>query len=362
MTGPPGPAASATVAPSCIVLLIDDQPFIAEAVRRLLRDDPTIAYHYCGNPLEAAEMAVRLAPTVILLDLVMPDVDGLVVLERMRAHPATANTPIVMLSSNEDAGTKRDAFALGASDYLVKLPDRVELVARVQHHSQSYLSRVERDAAFRALDESRAELLALNAKLERLTNVDGLTGLSNRRYLDERAGHEWSRAARHQTTMSALMIDVDHFKLFNDTRGHLAGDDVLKLVATTVRESATRPGDLAARFGGEEFIVLLPTTTVAGARHVGERIRARIEALHIAHGAPGAGSHVTVSVGCAATVPVHEESALVLIESADRALYEAKSAGRNRVVAPDHEPATDGGPASRADASRPTAAAASGDV
>jgi signal transduction histidine kinase len=145
---------------SIMVLLIDDQPFVGEAVRRLLRDDPRIAFHFCPDPRVAVETANLVSPTVILLDLVMPGVDGLELLARFRANAATAETPIIVLSTKEDARIKRDAFEKGASDYLVKLPDRVELLARVRYHSEACLNqrrRAEIAAALRASQRALAQ-------------------------------------------------------------------------------------------------------------------------------------------------------------------------------------------------------------
>lgn len=140
------------------VLLIDDQAMIGEAVRRMLAAEPGVVYHYWGDPTTALQQAERLAPTVVLLDLVMPDVDGLTLLRFFRAHPALREIPIVVLSSKEEATTKAEAFALGASDYLVKLPDPIELIARVKHHSRGYVAQIERNEAFAALELSQKAL------------------------------------------------------------------------------------------------------------------------------------------------------------------------------------------------------------
>jgi two-component system chemotaxis family response regulator WspR len=262
----------------------------------------------------------------------MPGVDGLTLVREYRNLPATRDTPIIVLSSREEPTTKELAFQAGANDYLVKLPDRVELIARVRHHSKGYLARLQRDAAYRALDESQQKLLEMNRALQRLSHVDGLTGLSNRRYLDEYLATEWKRAARELNEFSVLMIDVDFFKKYNDSQGHLAGDEVLKQVGNAVRAALHRPADLAARFGGEEFVAVLPGTGLDGAKVLGERICRCVEALAIAHGAPGAGVFVTVSVGGASSQPVRGGQATDLLAAADEALYRAKHEGKNRAV------------------------------
>ncbi|MEO8160658.1 MAG: diguanylate cyclase [Arenimonas sp.] len=315
-----------------VVFLVDDQAMIGEAVRRALASEQDIAFHYCGSGNEAVAKAGQLQPTVILQDLVMPEVDGMALVGRYRANAATRDVPIIVLSSKEDAAIKSEAFAAGVDDYLVKLPDRVELIARVRHHSKAYLARLQRDAAYRALDASQQKLLEMNRALQRLSHVDGLTGLSNRRYLDEYLGIEWKRAARELNDFSVLMIDVDNFKKFNDSYGHMAGDEVLKQVGNAVRQALHRPADLAARFGGEEFVVVLPGTALAGAQVLAERICKRVESLGVAHEASGAGKVVTVSIGGAATMPVRGAQPTDLLVAADAALYQAKHEGKNRAL------------------------------
>lgn len=311
-----------------MVLLVDDQAMIGEAVRRALTQHPGIDFHYCGDALRAMEVAEQIKPTVILQDLIMPNIDGLTLVRKYRDNPATADIPIIVLSTKEDPAVKSEAFAAGANDYLVKLPDNIELIARVRYHSKAYLTQLQRDEAYRALRQSQKQLLEKNLELERLTNVDGLTGLSNRRYLDEYMAVEWSRAARESKCLSVLMIDVDYFKNYNDTYGHVAGDDVLKRVAQAIGNSSERPGDLATRFGGEEFMVILPSTPLYGAYSVAEKLRKQVEGLDIPHERAPCG-HVTVSIGGATAVPARGESALQLIQAADRALYAAKNSGRN---------------------------------
>lgn len=315
-----------------VVFLVDDQAMIGEAVRRALASETDIVFHYCARAADAEAMAARINPTVILQDLVMPEIDGMTLVGRYQANPATRDIPIIVLSSKEDAVVKGEAFAAGVNDYLVKLPDKIELIARIRHHSKSYLNHVQRNAAYRALAESQQKLIEMNQALQRLSHVDGLTGLSNRRYLDEFLATEWKRSARELGDFTVLMIDVDNFKKYNDSYGHLAGDEVLKQVANAVRECLRRPADLAARFGGEEFVVVLPGTSFYGAQVMGERICRRIEALKVVHGALGADSVVTVSIGGASAMPVHGGQATDLLAIADEALYQAKENGKNRAI------------------------------
>jgi len=315
-----------------MVLLVDDQLVVAEAVRRALVDQVDVEFHYCSNPLDALAVAKRVQPTVILQDLVMPSVSGLDLVVQYRADPDTRRIPIIVLSTKEEATVKRDAFLAGANDYLVKLPDTIELIARIRYHSNAYVVQLQRDEAYRALRKSQQELMESNLELQRLTNVDGLTGLSNRRYFNDYLESEWSHAIRAKTPISILMIDIDHFKQYNDSYGHLAGDEVLQTVADTVRRSFRRSTDLAARFGGEEFVVILPLSPAADLQDLADLVVKEVEALKLPHIGSASGAGVTISVGGATIVPQRDDKPFALIEAADKALYEAKRTGRNRAV------------------------------
>lgn len=311
-----------------MVLLVDDQVMVCEAVRRALAHNGDLDFHYCTDPLEAIAVAQRVKPTVILQDLVMPGVDGLDLVRQYRKHPALHAVPVIVLSTKEDPATKSEAFQAGANDYLVKLPDKVELIARVRYHTRAYLDHLQRDEAYRALRESQRELMRANLELERLTRIDGLTGLGNRRYFDEYLTAEWKRCQRTESPLSVLMIDVDHFKRYNDAYGHLAGDDVLKQVARVIQDGSTRSTDLAARFGGEEFVVILTGVPQTGASHVAERLVQGVRDLNIAHGA----DRVTISVGVATAWPDAGGDPARLVNAADLALFRAKNEGRDRLV------------------------------
>jgi two-component system, chemotaxis family, response regulator WspR len=316
-----------------IVLLVDDQVMIGEAVRRALADEPNVLFHFCSESGAALEAAQRINPTVILQDLVMPGVAGLALVREYRAHEATRNIPIIVLSAREEPRTKRDAFTAGANDYIVKLPDKVELIARIRYHSRAYLSAQQRDAAYHALHASQRQLLAANIELQRLSNMDGLTGLNNRRRFDEYASAEWLRAHRDRVSLALLLADVDHFKRYNDTHGHLAGDEALKRIGGAIHSVCGRPADLPARYGGDEFVVVLPGGTTGALYVVGERMRQAVHDLKIENNAPSAGAHLTLSIGGAVTIPTEQDGLLDLIAVADKHLYEAKAQGRNRVVA-----------------------------
>jgi len=296
------------------VLLVDDQAMIGEAVRRALAGEADITFHYCADASAAVGAAEKLAPSVILQDLVMPGTDGLTLLREYRANPVTKDIPVIVLSSKEDPKVKSEAFAAAAEDYLVKLPDKVELIARIRHHAKAYINRLKLAAAYK--------------ELEKLSNIDGLTGLNNRRFLDEFLATEWRRSIREQSDFSILMIDIDDFKSYNDTYGHIAGDEMLKNVALAIRRCVQRPADLAARFGGEEFAVILPATPLEGARNLGEKICRGVENLPVLR----VDAKVTVSVGGSSARPTRDDSYAALLLEADEALYEAKRSGKNRSV------------------------------
>ncbi|WP_019362241.1 diguanylate cyclase domain-containing protein, partial [Pseudomonas asplenii] len=288
-------------------------------------------FHFCADLHQAIAHAIRIKPTVILQDLVMPGLDGLSLVREYRNHPATKDIPIIVLSTKEDPLIKSAAFSAGANDYLVKLPDTIELVARIRYHSRSYMMLLQRDAAYRALRLSQQQLLDTNLVLQRLMNSDGLTGLSNRRHFDEYLELEWRRALREQAQLSLLMIDVDYFKSYNDSFGHLEGDEALRKVAVAIREASSRPSDLPARYGGEEFSLVLPSTSQGGARLVAEKLRHNVAALKIPHSMPSEGSVLTISIGLSTLIPQQGSNYRELILAADKGLYLAKHNGRNQV-------------------------------
>jgi len=314
---PSDEVAESTVNPFRI-LLVDDQPMIHEALRRMLADADDIELHYCREGTEAVKMASDLHPSVILQDLVMPDIDGLMLVKFYNANEITRDIPVIVLSSKEDAKTKAEAFSVGANDYLVKLPDQIELLARIRYHAKAYAALLERNAALK--------------ELKLISITDGLTKLFNRRHFDELFDVEWKRSIREQHAISLIMIDIDHFKQFNDNYGHQAGDDCLVEVAKALQSAAKRPADTAARYGGEEFIVILANTDEKGALTLAENIRQAVVALNIAHDHSSAADHVTVSLGVASEIPSTDSPAERLLKAADQALYQAKEAGRNRTA------------------------------
>lgn len=316
-----------------MVMLVDDQPFVAEMLQRQLTSEKDINFHYCQDPSLAVSTAEQIGPTVILLDFTMPEIDGITLCHFFRANPSTRDIPIIMLSSNDDPATKAQAFEAGANDYLVKLPDSIELIARLRYHSAAYINRLQRDDAYRALRASQMKLEELNMQLLELANMDGLTGIANRRHFDQQLAEEWMRAMRNRRPLTLLMFDIDFFKYYNDSFGHLEGDECLKRIARTAQQVANRPSDTVARYGGEEFIVMLPETDTGGALKVAERLRANVEALQLPNPDAGISPYVTVSVGVTTIVPDVNSTPGDGLKLVDGALYRAKEAGRNRIFA-----------------------------
>ncbi|MBM3845708.1 MAG: diguanylate cyclase [Verrucomicrobia bacterium] len=308
---------------SSIVLMVDDQKIVGEAMRRMLQAEKDIEFHYCSDTASAISRAESIKPTIILQDLVMPGVDGMSMIPQYRAHHATRDIPIIVLSSKEDPAVKRDAFSNGANDYLVKLPDPIELIARVRAHSRAFRSQQQ----LRLLQQ---KLEASNAVLRQLSSQDGLTGIANRQHFDEQLDREWRRCQRNGKQVSLVMIDVDGFKLYNDHYGHQAGDDCLRTVAQALKKTIMRPGDILARYGGEEFVVILPETDLPGAAAVAERLRDAVERLELHHEKSPCSDHVTISLGVACCSPTARMESITLVRHADRALYRAKKSGRNR--------------------------------
>lgn len=315
-----------------IVLLIDDQPMIAEAVRRALGTEKDIEFHYCQDPTKAIAIANKIKPTIILQDLVMPEVNGLMMVKFFRVNRETSQVPIIILSTKEDPKIKSEAFSLGVNDYLIKLPDKIELIARLRYHSSAYIYHKQRDESYAALQESQRQLHEANQALEKLSALDGLTGIANRRQFDAVLNKEWTRAIRNRIPISLLMLDIDYFKLYNDSYGHQQGDVCLKTVAKILHDNEKRPADLAARYGGEEFAVILPETDSKGAQEIANTILQGIRQANIAHASSTVSDTLTASLGVATMTAERERQAADLVAQADRALYQAKAEGRNRVV------------------------------
>jgi diguanylate cyclase (GGDEF)-like protein len=274
----------------------------------------------------AIDIYHREQPDIILLDAQLPDIDGFDVALKIRALEKPEDwTAIIFLTSMDKDEDLARGIEVGGDDYLMKPISEVVLKAKVR--AMHRLVEMQR-----ALVDVTRKLNEANVKLQRLSATDGLTGISNRRMYDELAIREWRRCERMNKPLALVMIDVDHFKLFNDKYGHQAGDECLKKVADQVGRAAPRATDLAARYGGEEFVLVLGETDTDGAKWIANRLRQQVSDLNIPHYATES-RHVTISCGVASVVPSEQFSLETLLKSADFALYQAKKTGRDRVGA-----------------------------
>jgi len=229
-------------------------------------------------------------------------------------HVSVIGAPIII--NSEQVGT----FGIYRN-----ISDRKQAEAELQESQQMLLE------ANNFLEQRKQQLEEANVMLERLSNLDGLTGISNRRYFEQFFNLEWRRAQREQKPITLMMVDVDRFKDYNDLHGHLQGDECLKKLANALQIMG-RAGDLLARYGGEEFVVVLPNTDSEGARHMAEKMLHRVKALQIKHGGSEVSEYVTVSIGLATEVPAEGEDANLLLQKADQALYQSKTEGRDRLT------------------------------
>ena len=307
------------------VLVADDARVMRFATLRILKKLGLEAIE-AEDGLQALELFEREKPDLVLIDVQMPGLDGLEVVRRIRAMSGEHWVPVIFLTSMEDESDFTRGIEAGGDDYLTKPVSPVVLEAKIR--------------AMRRLDDMRRELMAVtlelreaNDRLARLSQQDGLRGLATRRRFAPAPMRELGRARRERRPIALIMADVDHFKAFNDTYGHPAGDDCLRRVAAALRSVCRRPVDVAARYGGEEFALILPDTTEESARsRATEAVRA-VAALEIEHRGSPVARLVTLSLGIAGCVPDADVVADTLVERADQALYAAKRAGRNMAVA-----------------------------
>lgn len=291
------------------VLVVDDTALNRQMLTDLLRSEYTVLVARNGE--QGLELALQHLPDLVLLDVVMPGMDGHEVLRRLKADPRTSTIGVVFITGLDSAQEEERGLRAGASDYVTKPFHAAVVRARVALHLQ--LARQRR-------------------LLEQLARIDGLTEIPNRRHFDDMLAQETARASRGGIGLAVVLLDVDCFKQYNDHYGHAKGDRALQSIAGVLRSGMRRPADLAARYGGEEFVLLMPETDLAGAVLRADRIRQEIEALALPHPHSDAAHCVTVSMGVAQSARPQELSGEALMLVADRRLYVAKRAGRNRVV------------------------------
>ncbi len=271
---------------------------------------------------QAVSLYLSESPDLVLLDVIMPEVDGHEAARRIRADESIW-VPIIFLSGRVEPEDIFEGIKAGGDDYLTKPVDFRILEAKMISMQRNAKMR-------RKLINVSTELEEVNSELKKLANVDGLTGLANRRYLDKYLKVEIARSIRNGHQLSIIMCDIDHFKKYNDTYGHLQGDDCLKTVASEMNKVCKRASDLVARYGGEEFGIVLPDTSAEDAERLAQKICDVVAGLNIEHSASDH-KRVTVSMGLYSGEPDKSHDSEYMLKKADSALYEAKETGRNKV-------------------------------
>lgn len=271
---------------------------------------------------------------LILLDVLMPGMDGIEACKTISSNEKYKDIPIIMVTGIDDSKALEQAFQAGAMDYIKKPYDHLELTARIRNALKLKQEMDIRKAREQDLLEVTQELKELNAVLEQLSNIDGLTGVANRRSFNRFFEAEWQRAIKTNEYLSIVLLDIDKFKIYNDTYGHQEGDDCLKKIATIIEDATKNSQSLVARYGGEEFVVVLPNTSLQKGLAIAEQIRLNVEEAKIVHENSPVSKHVTISAGVACTRPISNKikrDELVCI--ADQGLYQSKRNGRNQTSA-----------------------------
>ncbi len=290
------------------ILVVDDQPVNLQFIAHIFAGSYQVFTAESGQL--ALDMCHTTLPDLILLDIMMPEMDGFEVCKRLKTNPATRDIPVIFITAHSDEASETRGLDLGAVDFISKPVNPAVVRARVKTHLTVKL---------------QSDLL------RRLVFLDGLTGVFNRRYFDQQLAIETARASRTGQPLALIMLDVDFFKRFNDRYGHQEGDDCLFQVAHTLKENLRRPADLVARYGGEEFVCLLPDTNFEQAMAVAHELESRVRQKTIAHADSDVTNVVTISLGVAACDALTPAKSEALLAAADRQLYEAKHQGRGCV-------------------------------
>jgi diguanylate cyclase (GGDEF)-like protein len=307
--GAPVPALAAPAQRRARLLIVDDQPINIQTLYKVFATDCQVLMATSGA--KALALCRDDPPDLVLLDVEMPEMDGYQVCERLKADQATRDIPVIFVTAHSDIAAETRGLELGAVDFIAKPISPPVVRARVGTH---------------------LKLKAQSDLLRQMAFIDGMTGVYNRRWFNDRLIAEWGGAARSGAALALLMIDVDFFKRFNDHYGHQAGDDCLIRVAAALKAGLHRAVDLVARYGGEEFACILPATELAGAMKVANRLEQQVRALGIEHALSDVAKSVTISVGAAATTNCHQGGPEALLGLADNQLYRAKQDGRGRAL------------------------------
>ena len=290
------------------ILIVDDEPSNLRLLSHIL--DPLYTIYTAKNGENAIEKAKEFLPDLILLDIIMPDMDGYDVLRALKNMDTTKHIPVIFITGLSSSEDEEKGLSLDAADYISK-PFSSKIVKLRVHNQIQIINQVR--------------------TIEYLSKIDQLTDIPNRRSFDEKMHIEWHRAVRENTSVSILMIDIDNFKIYNDTYGHQQGDVVLQTMGKILKRVLMRPTDSYARWGGEEFTVLLPNTGLSGAMNIAEHIREDMQKYEIPC-VDGTITRVTLSIGVNSIKPLQNSSVDLFISDADEALYTAKRTGRNKVA------------------------------
>lgn len=292
------------------IMIVDDSPGNIKMLEEALKNE----YHIetASTPSIAIDLLKsNRKPDIVLLDIIMPEMDGYALCRIIKNDPDTKNIPVIFLTARDTTDDEVEGLSMGAVDYISKPYNMPIIKARINTH----------------IDLKRKYEL-----LESMAMIDGLTEIPNRRYLEEHIEKEWRRNLRVRKHLSCIMMDIDFFKLYNDNYGHLQGDLCLKKVSSAISNSLCRPGDFVARYGGEEFAAILPETDLNYAFDIAVNIQDAVRSLDIRHDYSSALDRVSLSIGVASIVPEIGMTHEYLINQADDNLYKAKKNGRNQIV------------------------------
>lgn len=328
------------------ILIVDDTKSVRSLIDFHLKSDgyTSIAHASCAE--EAFDILALNNPSLhgngvslILMDILMPGADGIEAVAKIRSVPELRGIPIVMVTSDLSDTSLEKAFAAGANDFIQKPLRKMELLVRVRAAyalAQAQEEQAKRERQLieltKVLETTNQKLNLSNELLQRLSATDPLTGLANRHHFDEILRREHGRAKRNKTSLALILVDIDNFKLYNDTYGHLRGDQCLKDVTNALSTSLKRSGDILARYGGEEFVAIIPDSDTDGALTMAQNMMDAVNALAIEHKASPIFKQVTISIGIAALDPDAPDDKRTLLHHADMALYHAKSNGKNQII------------------------------
>lgn len=291
------------------ILIVDDQISNLEILSEGLEDNYDIMCATNGE--DALEAAREDLPDLVLLDVMMPEMDGYQICRALKADPLTVDIPVIFLTGLSGNSDETRGLELGAVDYISKPINMPIVRLRVDNHMK---------------------LTKALAKLEKLSSTDGLTELANRRHMNKKLKHECNSLRKSTKELSVILLDIDHFKAYNDSYGHQEGDDCLKRISHVISRTVTRQTDLAARYGGEEFCCILPATSYENAMTIADKMRYNVESLRLPNKGSSINDYVTVSLGVATAVPGTPTTPDRILAVADKNLYKAKESGRNQVI------------------------------